>query len=181
MWAARAVFERRPLRTLQIPVSSLHVASSWSATTEPSPFNFLRSVSYSSSLRIGFPIRYRLLAIMNLISSFEKSCASGREGGAERQARGVREACSALAHRHAARRELEIELELLVVVLAEQLLPALVVVRVEAVEVQLLLFLEPDCRRRASVSDGAELQRNCAAGRRGAHSASRSPSRGRPP
>ena len=67
-------------RTLQIPVSSLHVASSWSATTEPSPFNFLRSVSYSSSLRIGFPIRYRLLAIMNLISSFEKSCASGREG-----------------------------------------------------------------------------------------------------
>ena len=56
-----------------MPVSSLHVASSWSATTEPSPFNFLRSVSYSSSLRIGFPIRYRLLAIMNLISSFEKS------------------------------------------------------------------------------------------------------------
>ena len=104
------MFESRPLRTLQIPVSSLHVASSWSATTEPSPFNFLRSVSYSSSLRIGFPIRYRLLAIMNLISSFEKSCASKREEGAERQARGVREASAALAHRHAARRELEIEL-----------------------------------------------------------------------
>ena len=71
--AARAVFESGPLRTLQIPVSSLHVASSCSATTDPSPFSFLRSASYSSSLMICLPMRYRLLAIMNLISSFEKS------------------------------------------------------------------------------------------------------------
>ena len=71
----------------------------------------------------------------------------------------MREACPALAHRHAARRELEVELELLVVVLAEQLLPALVVVRVEAVEVQLLLLLEPDCGAEGvSESDAAELR-----------------------
>ena len=78
--------------------------------------------------------------------------------------------------------KVEVELELLVLLVAQQLLPALVVKGVEAVEVQLLLLLEPDCgaegerERRRGIA-----QRNCAAGRRGAHSASRSPSRGRPP